>query len=293
MTPKPIVNPDLTPEQLKLGIEVLSPDKVTIPRLMVGTVGFEKVGKTYWACTAPGGLGIVSTDPGTREIAEGFVKRGKLVKFLDLTSPEDLKKEFGGKSEKDRIAVYEKEWAKATAGWCSFVEDPQIHTIIADTFQEMWGLCRLASLGDYKLKASQYERMNAWEPVNREFRMLVKMVMARPDLNCVLVHKLEKEYKDNAKGESSWTGKWERKGMKDVPFLVDVNVENYMRRQIGTSGKVEGIFGVRVVDAVPGGPSRFNPADVLGAELEGPECAFGYLGMLAFPETDFAYWGIE
>ena len=289
MISKPIVKPDLTPEQLKLGVEVLSPDKVTIPRLMVGSVGFEKVGKTFWACTAPGGLGIISTDPGTRDIAEAFVKRGKKVKFLDLTSPDDLKANAG----KDKLVVYEKEWEKATCGWRSFVDDPTIHTLIADTMQEMWGLCRLARLGDLKLKATQYERMNVWEVVNREFRELVKAVSGRPDLNCILIHKYGKEYKDNAKGDSAWTGKWERQGMKDVPFLVDINVENYMRREIGPDGRVRAVFGVRVVDAVPGGPSRFNPADVLGAELEGSECALGYLGMLAFPETDFGYWGIE
>ena len=272
----------VTAEQSKLGFQAISPTEVTVPRLAVSSTGHEKRGKSHWAFTAPGRIGLVSTDTGSLEVARKFAHKGKKFLYLPVASPEDLRQK-GDKKQ------YDKEWDLVVSGFNNIIHDAGCRTIVADTLTEMWALCRLAAFGDLAIKVRQDERFRQWDIVNREFRSVLKAVYARPNLNAIFIHKYKKEYKQNSKGDSDWTGRYESSRMGDVPFLVDLNVENYMSSEAATKG-LQITFGVRVLAELS---SRFEPFSLIGTELEGEECTFGHLGMLAFPETSPDYWGLE
>jgi hypothetical protein len=112
-------------------------------------------------------------------------------------------------------------------------------------------------------------------------RDLVKRAYEREDLNVIWVHKLKKQYKQNRKGEDSWTGAYDMAGYGDMPYLVDCTLEHYWAE---ATEDAPGRFGVRVV-----GVSRQTP-DVCGLELEGDLCNFQTLASMIYPDVDPAWW---
>jgi hypothetical protein len=120
-------------------------------------------------------------------------------------------------------------------------------------------------------------------PVNSEFRELWKGIYDdREDLNVVLTHKVKKEYKSGKDGKDAWTGKFERAGFADVPYLVDINLEHTMR--FNEEAGVGGLFGVKVLD------SRLAPETTVGMVLEGEECDFMYLACACWPDSAPSDW---
>ena len=159
----------------------------------------------------------------------------------------------------------------------AIIGNKKFRTMIWDTATEVWELCRLAAFG----KLSQVMPHHYVE-VNSEFRALVNMAYERRDLNAIFIHKVKKEYRTNAAGKDNWTGKWERQGFGDMPYLVDCNLEHFFQRQVqDPEGNVivQPQFGVRVLD------SRHNMLAAVGSEFMGDMCNFEMLGEVLFPDT--------
>jgi len=278
----PIVRPPRTVSLKEAGF--LEPSSVVVPRVTVCTTAGEKLGKTFWALTAPGKIAVISTDTGTRAVVEECVRRtGKEIVLLQLTAATSLLEAKRG----DQGAG---EWQRAKDAIYSVVEDKSVRTLVGDTFTEIWELCRLSAFG----KLTQVKPHHYAIP-NGEFRNLLKYAYeARPDLNSVYIHKHKKEYKGNVKDDTSnWTGKYERSGMADVPFLVDVVIEQYKRVERDDDNLSHLYFGMRVND------SRLKPEYVVGCEFEseaggGPDavdqCNFTTLATSVWPETTPDYW---
>lgn len=261
----------------------LVPASAIVPRVTVCTTAGEKVGKTHWALTAPGPIAVISTDTGTREVVERFIRDyGKRILLLQITAAQTLLEARRG----DQGAA---EWARIKDAIYSVVADPSIRTLVVDTATEVWELCRLSAFG----KLAQVKPQHYAIP-NGEFRTLLKYCYeARPDLNAVWIHKHKKEYKGNSKDDSSnWTGKYERSGMSDVGFLVDVMAEQYKRVERDEDNLSHLYFGLRVLD------SRLKPEYVVGTELETEagveggidDCTFTTLATSVWPETTPDYW---
>lgn len=229
----------------KMGFEEV--DGIEIPRVVANNFAGEKSGKTHWAFTAPPPIAVISFDTGTEMIAKKFRRQGKriLYKFHDV----DLTSKDQGR--------HEREWEHIKASFESIVNNKDVRTGIIDTGTEMWELCRLARFG----KLTQV-MPHHYGPVNNEFRDLIKMSYDRPDLNMIWIHKVKKEYvkKGNSDKEAAWNGKYERAGFGDMPYLVDLNIENYRRPGQADWGEGNVVFGVKVIDC------RQNP-DVIGLQI--------------------------
>jgi len=279
----PIVRPPHIVSLAEAGF--LVPSSTIVPRVTVCTVSGEKLGKTHWAIwTAPPPVAVISTDTGTRAVVEKCIREtGKRIHLLQLTAATAL-------LEARRGDAGEGEWKRAKDAIYSAVEDESVRTLVIDTATEMWELCRLSAFG----KLAQVKPQHYAIP-NGEFRNLLKYAYeARPELNAVWIHKHKKEYKGNVKDDTSnWTGRYERSGMADVPFLVDVTLEHYKRVERDEENLSHLYFGVRVMD------SRLKPEMVVGCEFEsevggGPgsvdQCDFATLAMSVWPETQASYW---
>jgi hypothetical protein len=257
---------------------------VVVPRVAVCTTAGEKVGKTHWGMTAPGPIAVISTDTGTREIVERFIREtGKKILLCQLTAATAL-------VEARRGDAGASEWGRAKDAIYSAVEDRSVRTLVIDTATEIWELCRLSAFG----KLAQVKPQHYAIP-NGEFRNLLKYCYeARTDLNAVWIHKHKKEYKGSIKDDTSnWTGKYERSGMADVPFLVDVVMTQYKRVERDEENLSHLYFAMRIED------SRLKPEYVVGCEFEteaggGPgaidQCNFATLAMAVWPETTPNYW---
>jgi hypothetical protein len=240
-------------------------------RLVLCTCAREKAGKTHFAFTAPGPIAAVATDTGTEEVAGKFLSSKQII--LSMVDVSDI----------DNQDEAQREWEKLSGAIIAGMDNPKIRTLVVDTGTEVYETLRLAKFG----KISQVKPHHYVE-VNKIMRNLIKRAYQREDLNCIWIHKQKKEYKQNKKGDDSWTGRYEFAGFGDAPYLVDMKLEHYF---VDPTGEEPGRFGARVV-----GVSRQTP-DVTGLELEGdgipPDrlgCNFPSLASMVYPELPVEYW---
>ena len=256
----------LTRELIQTGFREVDPNLAY--RLVACTVAAEKSGKTHWALTAPGPIAAISTDTGTEEIARKFLGPKRI-----LIAPFQSTKEL---VEGDNKAEQKKQWGLMKDAFKRIVENPKIRTMVVDTATEMWELCRLAAFG----KLSQVMPQHYVE-VNSEFTAMVKMAYQRTDLNVIFIHKQKKQYKATSTGKDAWSGRWERAGFGDLPYLVDINLQHYFtRNRVDSEGNpLPGEFGIEVVD------SRIEMVNAVGTKLDGDLCTFAFLAEMLFPDT--------
>lgn len=257
----------LDPTLIKAGFVVPQPPKTK--RVVVCTKALDKRGKTHWALTAPGPIAIVGLDTGTKEIAAKFLGRKELICAYHKVSGR-----LASVAETQNKA--EGEWESVKTSIIAATDHPRVRTLMIDTGTEVHELLRLARFGKLEQVLPHH-----YGPVNKEMRDLVKRAYEREDLNVIWIHKLKKEYKENRKGESNWTGSYEMAGYADIPYLVDVTLEHYW---VNPTEDAPGRFGVRVT-----GVGRQTP-DVCGLELEDDMCNFPTLANMLYPEVDPAWW---
>lgn len=256
----------------------VSVGEATIPRLIISTQAGEKDGKTHFALEfAPGDVAAISFDTGTRDVLEGMrIKHPHKIYHLLQFKPPKSKVAKGEMTQQDAI----EEWDRCKAAIRAVCADLRIRSLVIDTASEMWELCRMAILGKLeKIPPLRYVE------ANNEFRDWIKDIKDEfPGLNLVLIHKVKPEYAASPNGMGNKTGKFERQGMGDVPFLSDLNGENV--GFVDPTGAVVGKrFGFKVFN------SRINPGAVGGLTLWDANCTFETLGMYCFPETAGTdYW---
>lgn len=255
-------------ELSKLGFREV--DEEVYYRVVASIVAGEKSGKTHFCMTAPGPIAAISTDTGTEAVAKKFLGKKRIV-IRPFTSARELQQDGASKSD----AV--KEWTGMSDAYKRIIDTKAVRTLLIDTGSEAWELCRLARLG----KLTQVMPHHYVE-VNSEFQTLIKLGYSRTDLNILWIHKTKKEYAKGKEGKDSWTGKMERAGFGDMPFLVDVNLKNYFLR--GRTHPTEGTslppcFAVEVID------SRLEMLNAVGTVLEEDMCTFPFLAETLFPDT--------
>ena len=262
-----LLNPVLT----KLGFQELNEEVAY--RVVLSTVAPEKTGKTHFAMGVPGPVGVITTDTGTIEVAKQFMRRKKIV-VCNFKSAAELIQLHG---ENKAQPKYESEWERMKDAYMAVISDKRFRSLVFDTGTEGWELCRLAKFG----KLTQV-MPHHYGPVNSEFRAMIKAAYERSDLNAVFVHKVKKEYKAIGKdGKEVWTGRMERAGFGDMPYLVDVNLRHYFRGagKDEDDNPTDACFGIEIID------SRINMLGSVGARLEGEFCNFQFLAETLFPDT--------
>lgn len=256
----------LTKDLMDLGFAEVDP--TIYHSFSCSTVAKEKEGKTTWAFTAPGPIAAISTDTGTEDIAKNFLTQ-KQILLCDFKSAGDMMNSDA--SAKEKQEMYEAEWARMKKVIIKIIGLKKFRTLIIDTATEMWELCRLAEFG----KLTQV-MPHHYTTVNNEFKALIKAT-EQAHINSIWIHKMKKEYKTKADGKDSWTGKYERQGFGDMPFLVDVNLRHYFH--LAQNEEDTSRFGINIID------SRVNMLSVVGSNLEGDQCNFEELAIALYPET--------
>ncbi len=200
-------------------------------RLIVVVQGHEKTGKTHFALTAPGPIGIFDLDIGTEGVVEKFAtdKEIHLAEYA-VSFPYDQK-------------VAEKTWQQFRNDYKVILGGSGVRTGIIDNAVEAFELLRIAKLGRL-----QQVMPHLYSGVNGEFRELLRMAY-KSDTNLILIHKLRKQYVQEA-----WNGKYERAGFGDMGYLAQVIVETF---------REDDVFKLRVLDC------RQNPM-IKGLVIEKP-----------------------
>lgn len=256
----------------------LSVGEPIVPRIILSLQASEKCGKTHFSLeTVPGHVAVISFDTGTKSVLEGMRQRQphKRYHLLQFKPPKSMVAK-GEMTQQDAI----EEWDRLKAALRAVFADKSIRSLAIDTASEMWELCRLAILGKLeKIPPLKYVE------ANNEFREWIKEISDDiPGLNLILAHKVKPEYAASANGMGNKTGKFERQGMGDVPFLSDVNGEN-IKWEDPTGAQPGAKFGFKVYN------SRLNAGAVGGLIIWNDQCTFETLGMYCFPETaGTEYW---
>lgn len=243
-----------------------------ILRLILSIEGIEKTGKTHFALTAPGPIGLIDMDIGLEGVIEKFAQTKKIYvarfNYRDATSPDE----------------WQKMWDKMKQALMDSLISRSIRTVIVDTASEMWELARMAAFGKLlQVKSHHYA------PVNAEFRDLITKAH-NSDKNLILIHRQKKEYVNE-----QWTGRMERSGFGEVGGAMQANIVSWRITALdetygkGREDEYRG-FGITIRD------SRKQP-ELAGTELldlteQGLPAMnnFPYLALQIFPSTDQSEW---
>jgi hypothetical protein len=162
-------------------------------------------------------------------------------------------------------------WDRFKSDWNEARKDPEVKTIVVDTFTELRNVCLQKTYG----KISQLGNQYLYGAPHQELRQLINDVYATHK-NVLLIHKVKKEYK-----EGNWGGGYELQGFGDTPYLVQANIR--MNRDADKEGRYH--FKCTILDCSIGqGP------DLIGAELSDEACNFPTLATLIFPDTSVEEW---
>jgi hypothetical protein len=188
-------------------------------RLIVRIGGLEKSGKTHFALSAPGPIGLIDMDRGLEGVVEKFAAT-KPIHTCNLRN-------MASRTQKD----HELRWNMFKTNHYALLDDKDIQTIVWDTDTEAWEMGRLAFFG----KLSQI-KPHHYAEINREFRGLVDAAFDR-DKNLILICKYKKQYvvKENSKSDDGqWNGEYEAAGFSDLPYMVQVNLRSRAVRDATT-----------------------------------------------------------
>lgn len=196
-----------------------------VARRLICTIdGLDKQGKTHIGLTAPGPIAVINTDDGLDGVVQKFQQDKEIMVAdyrINMNGGRIAKPTLEQQQEMANICA--KVWASVMKDYVEAL-DGGARTILCDTGTELWEILRMARFG----KLTQV-MPHHYGPVNAEFRDFVRMASERTkargypeDVNLIMQHKLKEEYKNNSEGKGTKTGEYERAGMKDIPFLVQV-----------------------------------------------------------------------
>ncbi len=229
----------------------------TLPkRLLVNIEGLDKGGKTHLALTAPGPIALFDMDRGLEGVVQKFMKEKEIL-FTSYRHMPCV-------TEMDHKNL----WAKFEKDYDTVLLHKGIRSIIDDTATELWEKARLAEFGRLSNVQHLYPALNA------KFRKLIDRAFDA-EKNLILIHKRKKSYKQNAKGEDSWTGGWEKAGFGEVGYIVQVNLYAFQQD--------DGEFACEVIN------SRLQPS-LNGEVFAGELCTFPYIASLLRPDTEIMDW---
>lgn len=186
-------------------------------RLVMRIGGLEKNGKTHFALTAPGPIGVLDIDRGLEGVIE---------KFLPF-------KEIYAKSFRHMRAETQKEhqerWDAVEAGYYEYLNDPDLRSIIVDTDTEAWEMVRLAEFGKLSGVKSHH-----YGVVNGIFRKMIDAAFDS-DKNVIFISRFKKQYirKKADSDDAVWNGLFEASGFSEMPALVMANLKATLEGEPG------------------------------------------------------------
>lgn len=247
---------------------------VSKKRLVVSLSGQDKCGKSHFALTAPGDIAYANWDTGLEGVIDKFERLKRIYsKDYGVVIPPEV-----GNDPPKTAAIAHKVWEEFKSDMRAAWKAPNIRTSVVDTEGETYEVIRLARFG----KLTQV-MPHHYGPVKLEYSNFYNEIFDT-DKNLIFLSKLKEEY-ENQPGQGAGapvgkkTGRWERVGMKDIPYMVQVNA--IAERIEGVSPDMQ--FQIRIVNC------RQNP-ELNGFVLPQPLCTFTHLGMMVYPGTTESDW---
>lgn len=245
----------------------LNPKSKGKRRLVASISGLDKSGKTNFALTAPGPIAYANYDTGLEGVIHKFESNKQVYRndYRVVVPP------GAGVQQVAEVGneVWERYKKDMRAAWKSDV----IRSTVVDPESETWELIRIARFG----KLTQV-MPHHYGPVNAEYRNFINEVYDT-DKNLILLGRLKEEWENqvvNGKEVGKKTGKLERVGMKDIPYIVQVNA-------IAHHDSETRQFSIEIVNC------RQNP-DLCGFVLPQELCTFQQLAMLVYPDSTEEEW---
>lgn len=248
-----------------------------VARRLICTIdGLDKQGKTHFGLTAPGPIAVINTDNGLDGVVQKFQSDKEIMVAdyqINLNSGRVSKPTLEQMNEIASICA--KVWTNIMRDYTEAL-DGGARTVLCDTGTELWEILRMARFG----KLTQV-MPHHYGPVNAEFRDFVRMAYDRTraggypeDVNLIMQHKLKEEWKNGSDGKGTKTGEYERAGMKDIAFLVQVAAVAWREDDV----PVPDCFHLTVTNC------RHNP-ELAGQDLQGD--------MANFPTLAGAVLGVD
>lgn len=224
---------------------------VTKPRLIINIQGPEKTGKDHMALTYTGGpIYVHSFDIGLEGVVQKFQNTREI-----YVAEYELTVQPGQASDREVGEAANRVWEQFVANYRdSLASTRKSGLVLCDTGSEAWELLRLASFGKLtQVMPHHYSKPNA------EFRDLVRE--GYDATNVAWLHKMKDEWENyvdsQGKEKGRKTGNKSAVMMKDIPFLVQANVETSRENLLDGGCN----FQCRVLDC------RLNP-DLTGMMME-------------------------
>lgn len=252
----------------KLGFEV--PSITDKPRLLVGSQGLDKTGKTEFWLSAPGPIGCINLDIGLEGVVEKWTKRGKKVWVATYNIPP-----VGANGKPLTQNDYIQFFLKTRAAYEGMLTNKDIRTVVVDTGSDWWELAKLAEFGKVN---PAVDIKQAYQALNQLFRSLIRRAYDT-DKNLIITHKMKEKYTSkvgaNGKAIDSWDGSsYKKVGFGEDHYLIQVNVEHTFR---------DGQFGIKILNCR-------HDMSLAGYEMAGEECNFTGLGQLIYPDSKAEDW---
>lgn len=255
-------------------------------RLSINSQGLERAGKTSFALTAPGPIGILALDRNTLNMSIKAQNTGKEIYVADFvdsnpkTNPMakwviPAREEAGKPTPKTDAAdkkFYEGRWNAISDSYYKLVKESSIRTIIIDTATQAYEDVRLARFG--KL-AGVIQR--DYGPVNLELHEMVMAVKC----NLVIIHRLAPSYVNNAWDGKSYKAKAYSGAGPDCQLTL--RHECALVTDPDDKNAKKARYTATVVDCSDQG-------SLMGLELTDDDCTFQMLGMIVHPNAPESAW---
>ena len=225
--------------------------------MILGLYGEDKTCKTTLALTAPKPLRHMEFDLGgfnraalrfNGDIKSGLIQSKKYIMPMQaLFEPQDVSPDkVTIKSSRQLLVGFKELWySEFLVDYYNYLKDPEVKTIVLDTFTMVWELChkmvlqekqevQIAALGGKPMPPGFQLRdkllqIEYGDPGGR-MRQLLYIAVAQ-DKNLVLTHHARDQYKKQLVGdkvEDIPTGKRERAGWGNLGDIADVIVHTYI-----------------------------------------------------------------
>lgn len=254
-------------------------------KLRINSEGLDRSGKTNFALSAPGPIGVLALDRNTLEMTIKAQQLGKEIYVADFCDPSlsnplhkyaiPAREEGGKPIAKEKIAdkkFYEERWDAISDAYYSLIKEPSIKTIIIDTASQAWEDIRLSRFG--KLKGII---QRDYGDVNDEMRRL----LLSPKCHLIVTHRLKKMYKD-----SNWDGKsYESVGYNGAAFDLQITMrhESSLITDPEDKSRKKAQFRATVMNCSQDG-------SLMGLELSDEDCTFGMLAQMVYPSAPDGIW---
>lgn len=191
-----------------------TPTRTTSKRIIALISGDWKEGKTHMALGADPIVFHQSLDLGTEGVIDKFpAENVKLAEYQLTVQPGDA-------SEQKVCDAADLVWTQFQRDYFDALETKECRTVVWDTESEVWELLRLARFGVLTPKTGK-DRGNVWGPVNAEMLGMIRAAFGT-DKNFIMLEKVKDEYANDKK-----TGRRERKGFGDAPYLAQLVITAY------------------------------------------------------------------